>query len=475
MSNDPTHSHNVVRNRKEPKSAEVSAGPLRSLGSLVFAIGVTIFCAEVLVMLILQVLPELSPHTEAVADSVLLIVLLIPAFYYLIYLPFRSQLDELESAQNALSTSEQRFSDVATHIGEWIWEVDSEGAYTYASPMVEQILGYRADEVLGKHFYDFFLAEERDELKLAAFQVFEAKQSFKGFLNRNRHRDGHVVTLETSGLPLLDTRGRLVGYRGADRDISEQIAARQKLLAAKAEAEEANRAKSTFLANMSHELRTPLNGTLGMLELLDDSELDAGQREQLEMARESTQTLLRLIDQLLEYSRLETSQLPIRTQSFDPHELVDTVASSMRPAALKKGLHFELSCHPMMPHRLIGDPGHIGAILEHLVNNAIKFTHKGHVRVEADYQAGKGSDGTLHLNVLDTGIGLPQGSADKLFIEFTQAEDHSARRFGGTGLGLALCRRLVEAMHGRIGAERRTSGGALFWVSLPLPHSGAAE
>jgi signal transduction histidine kinase len=193
------------------------------------------------------------------------------------------------------------------------------------------------------------------------------------------------------------------------------------------------------------------------------------------MARESSQTLLRLIDQLLEYSRLETSQLPIRTQSFDPHELVDTVASSMRPAAQKKGLHFELSCHPMMPHRLIGDPGHIGAVLEHLVNNAIKFTHKGHVRIEADYQAGKGSDGTLHLNVLDTGIGLPQGSADKLFIEFTQAEDHSARRFGGTGLGLALCRRLVEAMHGRIGAERRTSGGALFWVSLPLPHSGTAN
>ena len=341
--------------------------------------------------------------------------------------------------------------------------------------MVEQILGYRPEEVLGRHFYDFFLDQEREELRLASFQVFEAKQSFNGFLNRNRHRDGRVVTLETSGLPLLDARGRLIGYRGADRDISEQVTARQKLLAAKAEAEEANRAKSTFLANMSHELRTPLNGTLGMLELLGDSELDAGQREQVELARESAKTLLQLIDQLLEYSRLETSQLPIRTQTFDPHELVETVATSMRPAAQKKGLHFELSCHPMMPHRLIGDPGHIGAVLEHLVNNAIKFTHQGHVRIEADYQAGKGSDGTLHLNVLDTGIGLPQGSEERLFSEFTQGEEHTARRFGGTGLGLALCRRLVEAMQGRIGAERRTSGGALFWVSLPLSHSATQE
>ena len=243
MSIDPTHSRSVVRNREAATRTELSAGPLRSLASLLFAIGIAIFCAEVLVMLILQALPEISPHAEAVIDSVMLIVLLIPAFYYLLYLPLRGQVHDLETAQHALRVSEQRFSDVATHIGEWIWEVDAEGHYTYASPMVEQILGYRPEEVLGKCFYDFFLAEERDELKLAAFQVFEAKQSFNGFLNRNRHRDGHVVTLETSGLPLLDARGQLVGYRGADRDISEQIAARQKLLATKAEAEEANRAR----------------------------------------------------------------------------------------------------------------------------------------------------------------------------------------------------------------------------------------
>jgi PAS domain S-box-containing protein len=472
MTAEPTNTRNVVRNRKESPKVVLGTGPLRSLGTLVFAIGLTIFCAEVFVMLLLQVLPEQSPHMEAVIDSILLIILLIPAFFYLIYLPLRNQIQELEFTQQALTVSEQRFSDVATHIGEWIWEVDAEGRYTYVSPMVEQTIGYRPEEALGKYFYDFFLPEEREELKMAAFQVFSAKQSFNGFVNRNRHRDGHVVTLETSGLPLLDDNGQLVGYRGADRDISEQITANQRLIAAKAEAEAANRAKSTFLANMSHELRTPLNGTLGMLELLDDSPLDASQRDQTDMARDSAKQLLKLIDQLLEYSRLETSQLPIRTQTFDPHDLVNTVSSTMGRAAQNKGLHFEINCHPMMPHRLIGDPGHIGAILEHLVNNAIKFTHLGHVRIEADYQIDKGHDGTLHLNVLDTGIGLPQGSLDRLFAEFTQAEEHSARRFGGTGLGLALCRRLVEAMNGRIGAERRTSGGSLFWVSLPLPHSG---
>ncbi len=473
MSTDPSHSRPVVRNREASAKTARDTAKSHSPGGMLLMMALAIFCVEVFVMLLLELLPEMTPHMEALVDSALLIVLLIPAFYYLIYLPLRGQVKELEDARHALNVSQQRFSDVAAHIGEWIWEVDAEGRYTYASPMVEQVLGYRPEEILGTCFYDFFLPEERDELKHAAFQVFEAKKSFSGFLNRNRHRDGHVVTLETSGLPLLDNQGRLVGYRGADRDISEQIEAQQKLLAAKAEAEAANRSKSTFLANMSHELRTPLNGTLGMLELLGQSELDVTQREQVDMARDTSRKLLRLIDHLLEYSRLESSQLPIRTQTFDPHEVIQTVGSSMQPAAHSKGLHFEINCHPMMPHRLIGDPGHIGAVLEHLVNNAIKFTHQGHVRIEADYQAGKGSDGTLHLTVLDTGIGLPQGSAERLFTEFTQAESHSARRFGGTGLGLALCRRLVEAMHGRIGAERRTSGGALFWVSLPLPHSGA--
>ncbi|MDX1593923.1 MAG: ATP-binding protein [Gammaproteobacteria bacterium] len=472
MSGERSNSRAVVRNRDESPPVQLGTGPLRSLGTLVFSIALTIFCAEVFVMLLLQFFPELSPHVEALVDSVLLIVLLIPAFLYLIYKPLRGQVQEIEAAQLAYTVSEQRFSDVAAHVGEWIWEVDAEGRYTYSNPIVEEILGYRPDEMLGKHFYDFFIPEEREELKLAAFRVFEAKQSFNAFINRNLHRDGRVVTLETSGLPLLDEQGRLVGYRGADRDISEQIAARQRLLAAKTEAEAANKAKSTFLANMSHELRTPLNGTLGMLDLLVDSRLDATQREQVEMARDSAQRLLRLIDQLLEFSRLETSQLPIRTQSFDPHEMVETVGASMRPAAENKGLRLEIVCHPMMPHRLIGDPGHIGAVLEHLVNNAIKFTHEGHVRIEADYQAGKDHEGTLHLNVLDSGIGLPQGSHEALFEEFTQGEDHSARRFGGTGLGLALCRRLVEAMQGRIGADQRASGGALFWVALPLPHSG---
>jgi len=475
MTAEPSHARSVVRNREDARRDPTPhVGPARSLGTLMFAIVLAIFCAEVLVMLVLALLPEMQPHQEALVDSALLIVLLIPAFYYLIYLPLQRQIGELRAAQEALSVSEQRFSDVAVHVGEWIWEVDADGRYTYSSPMVEEILGYRSEEVLGKHFYDFFLDEEREELKAAAFQVFAGKQSFNAFLNRNRHRDGRVVTLETSGLPLLDAQGRLTGYRGADRDITNRVATQQRLVAAKAEAEEANRAKSTFLANMSHELRTPLNGVLGMLELLGDGRLDAAQREQLGLASESGRRLLRLIDQLLEYSRLESDQLPLRTQTFDPHELVGSVAATMRQAAENKGLRFEVHCNRLMPHRLIGDPGHIGAVLEHLTNNAIKFTHQGHVRIEADYQASGEHAGTLHLNVLDTGIGLPEGPLERLFAEFTQAEDHAARRFGGTGLGLALCRRLVETMQGRIGAERRASGGALFWVSLPLAHAEEA-
>ncbi|HEY5719020.1 MAG TPA: histidine kinase dimerization/phospho-acceptor domain-containing protein, partial [Gammaproteobacteria bacterium] len=441
MSNEaPAHgTRSIVRNRPRATASPAQAAIGLSPRALLLAMALAIFVAEVFIMLLLNLLPQVSPHVGAVIDSALLVLLLAPAFLYLIYQPLRAQVTEMEYARQALLASEQRFRDVAAQVGEWVWEVDAEGRYTYASPLVEQILGYRPEEVEGQFFYDFFLEHEREQLKAAAFDVFAKKQSFSEFVNRNRHRDGRIVTLETSGLPLLDDDGQLTGYRGSDRDISERIRNEQRLLAAKIEAENASRAKSTFLANMSHELRTPLNGTLGMLDLLADSRLDATQREYVQLARDSADRLLRLIDQLLDYSRLESSELLLLEQVFDPHELVANVRRALGKAASEKGLRLDVVCHPLLPHALVGDPGHLGAVLEHLVNNAIKFTHQGHVRIEMDYQTADDGAGSLQVNVLDTGIGLPEGNIDKLFDEFTQGEDQPARRYGGTGLGLALC------------------------------------
>ena len=441
---------------------------LTSIGSLLVSITLAIFITEFVIMMVLEFFSELTTLQKATADSLILIVLMLPTMYYLIYLPLKSQINQLETTQTKLRLSEQRFSDIASHVGEWIWEIDAKGRYTYSSPIVSEILGIKADAIIGHYFYETFLPEEREELKKTTFGIFSKKQSIRSLINRNLHLDGRVATLETSALPLLDREGNLVGYRGANRDITEQILVEDRLLSAKYAAESSNRAKNTFLANISHELRTPINGTLGSLELLLLDGLTPSQKLHAQTASESSNHLLSLIDQLLQYSQMETHELDIKLQPFDPRSLVAEIDKAMRASAVNKGLRLESACAPIMPDYLLGDRKHIAIVIEHLVSNAIKFTPRGSVRLEADYQTQPKGPGILHLHVLDTGIGIPDEGIDKLFEEFTQASDNPSRQYGGAGLGLALCRRLTHGMGGIIGADRRLSGGTIFWVSIPL-------
>jgi len=462
----PARHKNTTSGHAETKTPDTRR--VNSIGTLLVSITVVIFLTEFVVMLILDSFPNLTKYQEAATDSIFLVLLLLPTMYFLIYLPLQSQIKQLKATQTKLRASEQRFSDIASQAGEWIWEIDAEGRFTYSSPIVSEILGVKADEIIGRYFYESFLPEERDELTQVSYSIFSKKQAFTSFISRNLHTDGRMVTLETTALPLLDEDGNLIGYRGSDRDITERIHVESRLLSAKSAAEASNRAKSTFLANMSHELRTPINGTLGSLELLLMDDLAPSQIHLVETASESSRHLLELIDQLLQYSQLETHELEVNLQSFDPRALVARVDKAMRSGAVNKGLRLETACDPKLPAYLLGDQGHIASVVEHLIGSAIKFTHRGNVRLEADYQAKSNGPGILHLHVLDTGIGIPDSGIDKLFEEFTQLSDSPSRRYGGTGLGLALCRRLAHGMGGTIGADRRLSGGTIFWVSIPL-------
>jgi diguanylate cyclase (GGDEF)-like protein/PAS domain S-box-containing protein len=198
--------------------------------TLIFVIIIiSIFLAEFLVMLLLVSLPPLSIFKEALLDAILLTCMLIPMVFFLVYKPFQSYITEHRKADKALQASEKRFRDIAENAQEWIWEVDSEGKYTFVSPVVEKILGYTPEEMLDKHFYDLFHSEDREELKAAAFEAFNKKQSFREFINRNIHKKGNIVWLSTSGIPVLNPEGKLVGYRGADADISERKRAEDKM------------------------------------------------------------------------------------------------------------------------------------------------------------------------------------------------------------------------------------------------------
>jgi len=242
----------------------------------------------------------------------------------------------------------------------------------------------------------------------------------------------------------------------------------RELEAARARAEEASSAKAAFLATMSHEIRTPMNGVSTMAEILDRTRLSSEQREMTRTIRESASALLTVINDILDYSKVEAGKLAIERVVFDPLDLVEGVLDVLAPRAEEGGLALRLEIDGMPPARLLGDPGRLRQILVNLGGNAVKFTESGAVTFRLAVGAGEGGACRLVVDVSDTGIGMSPEQIDRLFEAFTQAETSTARRYGGTGLGLAITRRLVELMGGFIAVDSEPGRGSSFRVEVPL-------
>ena len=284
-------------------------------------------------------------------------------------------------------------------------------------------------------------------------------------------KNGTEHWLQMSTLPVRSSEGIIVGSLSVARDISDLKRTESELLAAIKEARAASQAKGQFLAAMSHEIRTPINGIVGASELCLGTDLDAEQREYIEMVVQCSSTLMSLINDVLDFSKIEAGQLNLETLNFSPVSLMEDVASEFGQGAREKALELVVTYDERVPEFVLGDPTRMKQILYNLLANAIKFTEKGEIVIRAETIYCSETKADLRFSVADTGIGIAQSRRAAIFNSFTQADMSTTRKYGGSGLGLTICKELAELMGGAISVVSRVDEGSTFSVDLPFGRS----
>jgi two-component system sensor histidine kinase/response regulator len=354
--------------------------------------------------------------------------------------------------------------------------MDLEGRLLRSNAALQDMLGYNMAELQGQHLSIFIQPEDSPPYmeNLAGLQS-GAQENFEVECRFSR-RGGAQAWWRVSLSCLRDAAGNRQYLVGLVKDISRWKKSEVDLQKAKEVAEAATRAKSEFLANMSHEIRTPIHTITGMAELLLDTRLDMEQREYAEQVRFSADVLLSLVNDVLDFSKIEAGKLSLECTEFDLHRLLEDAVDLVILEAHRKGLEVVLEVVPGVPHLLRGDPVRLRQILVNLINNAVKFTQEGEIQVSVqavsdEPQSRKVTEppkATLRFTVRDTGIGISEEKRSRLFRSFSQADSSTTRKYGGSGLGLSICKSLAELMGGSVGVDSREGEGSSFWFTAVL-------
>ncbi|MFT6895709.1 MAG: PAS domain S-box-containing protein [Paraglaciecola sp.] len=372
-------------------------------------------------------------------------------------------------ATQQLKDSAARIEAILNTVVDGIITINEYGIVESINPATERIFGYSAGEVVG-HNINMLMPEpyhsEHDSYLERYKTTGEARVIGIGRTVEGQHKDGSIFPLELAVSKMQLGEKRL--FTGIVRDITERKLSEQAIIAAKTEAEQANRAKSEFLAVMSHEIRTPMNGVIGMVDVLQQTSLKGFQVGMVDTIRDSAFSLLSIIEDILDFSKIEAGKLDVEHEPMDIAEVVEKACIMLDPLAEIKGVELTLFTDPAVPELVLGDANRLRQIVVNLTNNAIKFSsgsdRPGRVLVKAMMT----DPATLEILVNDNGIGMDQPGVARLFTPFYQADITTTRRFGGTGLGLSIARNLVQLMSGEITVHSALDQGSIFTIRLPL-------
>lgn len=382
------------------------------------------------------------------------------------FIAIKEDITVLKQAQEDLA----KLSLVASKTDNTVIITDGDGLIEWVNEGFVRLTGYTLGEVIGQKPGQILQGPLSDPVTVKRIgALLRAKKAFTEEII-NYHKNGNAYWVSMNITPIFDDAGELVRFISIESDVTERKNFEKVLQQAKEAADSANQAKSEFLASMSHEIRTPMNAIIGMAELLWETELTPEQRRYVHVFRSAGETLLNLINDILDLSKVEAGQIQLEAVAFDLTQLLDKTCEVMAMRADEKGLELACRIAPGVPADLVGDPMRLRQILVNLIGNAIKFTEKGEVVLEVrPAEVGLSGGAAPHLaktvlqfTVRDTGIGIPAEKLDTIFDKFSQADASITRKYGGTGLGLTISRRLAELMNGQMWVESEFGKGSTF-------------
>jgi PAS domain S-box-containing protein len=387
------------------------------------------------------------------------------------FLALGNDITEFKTMQKTLVESETRYREIVDNANSVILEIDIDGTILFINTYGEELFGYSADEVIGKVYRDSPLTpvDEIEETIDAAFvqDFLNNPDKYVFRENRNRCKDGRIIWMAWSNRALLDAEGNRRSILSIGTDISVLKKTETELIQASRNADAANRAKSLFLSNMSHEIRTPLSGIMGLTDLLLLEKPREMQKKYLSLVKDSAETLLKILNDVLDLSKIEAGKMDFKGENFSLSRLIDKTLEPYIIQTVKSDISIEHSIGTEVPEKIIGDPYRLRQVLDNLLSNAVKYTEKGIITVSIDLkQQMKGiSRVCLLFTVSDTGIGIGRDHFERLFDDFSQVDSSYSKRYEGTGLGLAICKKLVELMDGEIWLESEKGKGTTFFFT----------